>query len=195
MQEIWKSIEGYEGKYEISSLGRVKSLSDNKGRKRELILKPKIGKQGYLYLNLWANSKGRAKKIHRLVAEAFLPNPEGKETVNHKNCVKTDNRLENLEWTTWSENTKHASAHGRMRNQYGENNSMYGRHGKDNPCSKEIIQKTLDGAVVAVWENSVIAADRLCFCRHSLTRCARGERKSAYGYLWEYKEGACDGQS
>ena len=72
MQEIWKSIEGYEGKYEISNLGRVKSLVDRNGRYREQILKPRIGKAGYLYLNLWKNSVGKARKIHRLVAEAFV---------------------------------------------------------------------------------------------------------------------------
>ena len=66
-------------------------------------------------------------------------------------------------------------------------------NGKDNPCSKTLVQKTLDGAVVAIWENSVIAAEKLGVCRHSLTRCARGERKSAYGYIWEYKEGAWNG--
>ena len=190
MQEIWKSIEGYEGKYEISSLGRVKSLTDKNGKKRELILKPRVSKNGYLYLNLWESSKGRAKKIHRLVAEAFLPNPEGKQTVNHKNCVKTDNRVENLEWATWSENSKHASENGRLRNQFFFFFFLYGKHGKDNPCSKTLVQKTLDGAVVAIWENSVIAAEKLGFRSHSLTRCARGERKSAYGYIWEYKEGA-----
>ena len=65
---------------------------------------------------------------------------------------------------------------------------MYGRHGKDNPCSKTLVQKTFDGAVVAVWENSVIAAEKLGFCKSCLTRCARGERKSAYGYVWEYKK-------
>ena len=190
MQEVWKSIEGYEGKYEISSLGRVKSLTDKNGKNRELILKPRVSKNGYLYLNLWESSKGRAKKIHRMVAEAFLPNPENLPVVNHLNCVKTDNRVENLEWTTHSGNALHASQNGRLRNQWGENNAMYGKHGKDNPCSKTLVQKTLDGAVVAIWENSVIAAEKLGVCRHSLTRCARGERKSAYGYIWEYKEGA-----
>jgi hypothetical protein len=79
-----------------------------------------------------------------------------------------------------------------MRNQWGKNNAMYGRHGKDNPCSKEIIQKTFDGKVVAVYENSVIAEEKLGLCRHGLTKCARGASKSAYGYIWEYKEGDSD---
>lgn len=188
MREIWKSIEGYEGKYEISTFGRVKSLSDKNGKKRELILKPRIGKQGYLYLNLWENSKGRAKKIHRLVAETFLEKPENAQCVNHKNCVKTDNRVENLEWCSFSYNAKHASQNGRLRNQCGKDNAMFGKHGKNNPCSKALLQKTLDGEDVAVWENSVIAAETLGFCRHSLTRCARGERKTAYKYIWEYVE-------
>ena len=79
MQEIWKSIEGYEGKYEISSLGRVKSLSDNKGKKREIILKPRIGKQGYLYLNLWANSKGRSSEKQEEQAFCQVKPPNIKE--------------------------------------------------------------------------------------------------------------------
>ena len=188
MQEVWKSIEGYEGKYEISSLGRVKSLTDKNGKKRELILKPRVSKNGYLYLNLWESSKGRAKKIHRLVAEAFLPNPENLPVVNHLNCVKTDNRVENLEWTTHSGNALHASQNGRLRDQTGEKNHMFGRHGKDHHSSKTLIQKDLDGNIIRVWDNAVIAGETLGYYHGCLQACARGAKKTAYGYLWEYAE-------
>ena len=90
MLEAWKSVQGYEGKYEVSSLGRIKSLVDNKGVSRIKILTPRISKNGYLYLNLWSNNIGKAKKIHRLVAEAFCEKPDGAQCVNHKNGVKTD---------------------------------------------------------------------------------------------------------
>lgn len=189
MQEIWKSIEGYEGKYEISSFGRVKSLSDQNGRKRELILKPRMSKNGYLYLNLWASSKGRAKKIHRLVAETFIPNPENKETVNHKNCVKTDNRVENLEWTTPKENSQHAVLHGRYRDEHGENNPMFGKHGKECPFSKPVMQYSLDGEFIKEWENVKIASEALGISH--ISSCARGERNKAGGFVWKYK-GRCE---
>ena len=184
MQEIWKSIEGYEGKYEISSLGRVRSLFDKNGKKRILILKPRISKNGYLYLNLWQNSKGRAKKIHRMVAETFIPNPENKETVNHKNCVKTDNRVENLEWTTWKENSQHAALNGRLRDEHGINNPMYGKHGKDCPFSKTVFQFSLDGKFIREWENVKIASQTLKISH--IDSCARGERKTAGGFIWRY---------
>lgn len=94
MEEIWKPIEGYEGLYEISSYGRVKSL------KRNIILIPKKEPTGYLRCNLYLNKNMKTVSIHRLVAQAFLPNPDGLPQVNHRDEDKTNNRVENLEWCT-----------------------------------------------------------------------------------------------
>lgn len=104
--EIWKDIKGYEGKYQISSLGRVKSIVNKKHR----ILKSFPCKKGYHRLGL-ANGKRGFKTsyaVHRLVAEAFIPNPENKLEVNHKDSIRHNNVLENLEWATHSENQQHA---------------------------------------------------------------------------------------
>lgn len=100
--EEWRAVVGYEGVYLVSSIGRVKN---SYGR----ILKPDIARNGYPRVKFFDNKK---YQIHRLVAMAFIPNPDNKETVNHKNGVKTDNRVENLEWNTYSENSKHAYAIG-----------------------------------------------------------------------------------
>ena len=122
MTEVWKDIEGYEGLYQVSNLGRVKSLErwqynpickDCKQYVPERIRtasdkKDKGKNQGYLSLALYKHNKGKNVYVHRLVAEAFIPNHEGKETVNHKNGDKHDNRAENLEWNTYSENNMHA---------------------------------------------------------------------------------------
>lgn len=109
--EIWKPIEGYEGLYEISNLGRVKSLgrTNRGGTKPEKIMRQQKQWTGYLQLGLTGlDGKQRYKKVHRLVATAFIPNPENKPMVNHKNGIKDDNRVENLEWVTASENHLHA---------------------------------------------------------------------------------------
>lgn len=114
--ETWKDIPGYEGKYQISNLARVKSLERTriniKGAGvfpvREKILKGCIGKEGYPLVSLSKDSQVRHFRIHRLVAIAFIPNPMNKPTVNHKNGIRRDTRLENLEWCTNSENHLHA---------------------------------------------------------------------------------------
>ena len=110
MKEIWKDIEEYEGLYQISNLGRVKSLPKLYKRKynsyytKEKILKNNLGKNGYYRVNL----SGKSFYIHRLVAEAFIPNLYDKKTINHIDGVKTNNSISNLEWATYGENNRHA---------------------------------------------------------------------------------------
>jgi hypothetical protein len=127
MMEIWKDIKGYEGYYQVSNAGRVKSLPrrlERRGRWhmniRERILKPAINRKGYERIRLCVQMQERDFSVHRLVAEAFLPNPESKPEVNHINCNKADNRVDNLEWATTKENVTHAIANNLRRGLKGE---------------------------------------------------------------------------
>lgn len=106
LNEEWKWIEGFEGKYEISSLGRIKSYATCINGK---YLNPRYDKDGYLHIGLSMGSRGLSKdvRIHRLVAEAFIPNPDNYPVVNHINGIRDDNRIENLEWCNNSYNQWH----------------------------------------------------------------------------------------
>ena len=115
MQEIWKDIAGYKGYYQASNLGKIKSLeryvntrNNSKRKVSERILKQILSKYGYFSVGLCKNGI-MVKRVNRLVAKTFIPNPENKPMTNHKNGIKTDNRVENLEWCTSSENLLHAS--------------------------------------------------------------------------------------
>lgn len=108
-QELWKSIVGYEH-YQVNIYGTVRRLPVKRPgtfTRQIYYLKPDISYNGYLKVNLRYNGKGRKFSIHRLIATYFIPNPENKKTVNHINGIRTDNRIENLEWATHSENVKH----------------------------------------------------------------------------------------
>lgn len=130
--EIWKDIAQFNGKYQVSNLGNVRSVTRTVTQRspkggvsvrtlKGKTLKPKVTKNGYLELRLWAeNSKGISVRVHRLVAEAFIPNPENKPQVNHKNGNKVDNSVDNLEWVTCQENVQHATKNGMIAYLRGE---------------------------------------------------------------------------
>lgn len=118
MQEIWRDIKGYEGMYQVSNLGRVKSLERQVQMKRyiktlpEKIMKLTLNKRGYLYIALCKNGRYQRYRVHRLVATTFIPNPHNKPQVNHIDRNVLNNSVDNLEWCTNEENMKHASATG-----------------------------------------------------------------------------------
>ena len=130
-EEVWKPIKDYEGLYEISNLGRVRNLN-YKGSGKGKILKNTKDSKGYLIVGLTKNGKRKLFKIHRLVAEAFIPNPEDKPFIDHINTIRDDNRIENLRWCTQKENCNNEISKKKMSENHanfkGENHHMYGKH-------------------------------------------------------------------
>lgn len=193
IKEIWKPIKGYEGLYEISSLGRVKSLERyvaNNGGKyliKERILKPTKNQYGYLYVVISKNNINKHKLIHRLVAETFISNKHSKRTINHINGIKTDNTLENLEWCTHKENIQKAWENGLYK--ISEKQRINGRtRGKNN--SKPVVQLDLENNVIKVWDSITKARDTLKISATAISNCARNKKSynTAGGYKWRYKD-------
>lgn len=116
-EEIWRDIEGYEGLYQVSNLGRVKSLEriDEMGRLRlGRILSPVIDRYGYLRVNLYKEGKRKTFQVHRLVGQAFIPNPEGLPQINHKDEDPSNDRADNLEWCSRSYNINYGTRNERQ---------------------------------------------------------------------------------
>lgn len=197
-QEVWKPIDGFEGLYEVSNLGRVKSLDryvDNghgstrlaKGR----ILKPQLVMGGYLQVVLCKDGKQTIFKVHRLVAKAFqdICGQFIEELdVDHINTIRTDNRAINLRWCTRKENCNNqlSRKHYSDANK-GEKNYWYGKSGKSNPASKAIIQFDRQGNFIAEHESLMDAELNLGIHHQSISACCKGKLKSTGGYKWKYK--------
>ena len=108
INEVWRDVAEYNGKYQVSNLGRVRSVCDTK-QSRVIILKPMKQKNGYLYVSLWRNNKKKNVLIHRLVAQSFVDNPNNHKEVNHKDENKENNVVENLEWCEHKYNMNYGS--------------------------------------------------------------------------------------
>lgn len=167
--------------YYICDNGEVysRTLNHNKfGRIKKL--KKRINKSGYNSVCLYKRLKKYYILVHRLVAKSFIPNPDNKSEVNHKNGIKTDNRVENLEWCTRSENVKHKYS---VLHYKG---NMFGRIGVLSPFSKSILQ-IKDGKIVNEF-NCMHEAERATGIYHThICACCKGKRQTAGGYKWKYK--------
>lgn len=182
--EIWKDIEGWKGFYQISSHGRLKSFKQDPAGK---VMSNK-NKTGW-YLNVVLQGIGKEKqsvKIHKLVAMAFIPNPQNKREINHKDGDKQNNRVDNLEWVTRQENTHHAIKNG-LANFYAMNaaNKFI--------LPNHVAQKTMDGKTINVFQSCSEAARRTGVCCRNIHQVASKTeykpgltRKQAGGYRWEY---------
>ena len=181
--EVWKDIKGYEGLYQVSNKGRVKSLdrtvplrNGSKQYKKGRILKPIPDRYGYLRVILFNDSGKKRFSVHRLVCEAFHDNPENKPCVNHIDEDKTNNSASNLEWCTHKENNNH-----------GTHNARVGK-AVAKALSKSIGQYTRDGKLIKVWQSTHEVERQLGFYHSHLGAVAQGKAKTAYGYVWKYIE-------
>lgn len=180
VNEIWRDIKGYEGLYQVSSNGVIRSLDrylpmPNGGEKlvKEKILKPNKINSGYLCVGLSKNGKTKNYLIHRLVGEHFIDNSNNLPQIDHINTDKTDNRVCNLKWVT---------SKGNMNNPLTIDKINI----INKKSSKPIIQFSKDGEFIRKW-NSVMDAQReLGIDNSSIIRCCKGKQKTAGGYIWRY---------
>lgn len=193
--EIWKPVVGYEGLYEVSNLGNVRTCNRrvmySDGRVfnyKSVVMKPTINR-GYVYVNLLKEHKPYPKKVHRLVAESFIDNPLGKPCVDHINANKQDNRAENLRWVTHSENMKNeitAKAH-KKAYENGLSERIVAIK-KKKGIIRKVYQFNLDGTFIAEHESIADAARATNICMSSIyQRCAgKSSYSHAGGYLWSF---------
>lgn len=181
--EEFRDIKGYEGLYQVSNLGRVKSLNYNH-TKKEKILKWSKDKDGYLISSLCKEGKHKTFTVHRLVAEAFLDNPHNYPCINHKDENKTNNNVENLEWCTVKYNVNYGT--GIQRKVENTDYKEIGRKIAEKQ-SKTVLQYTKDGEFVKEWV-STAECGRNGFNQSNVVSCCQGKQKSHKGFIWKYKE-------
>jgi hypothetical protein len=175
MKEIWRDIQGYEGYYQVSNYGRVKSLeryvcagSGNRYR-QEMLLKVSPRGSGYVGTILHEHSIKTNFSVHRLVAQAFISNPKNKPCINHKDGNKLNNNVSNLEWVTYKENTAHAW-----------------KFGLNKPVTKPVLMSNVNDEPLLVFDSLVEAKRQTGIDDSHISHCCNGKRKTTGGYKWSY---------
>lgn len=179
MIEIWKPVKEFEELYEVSNLGNIRKIGcKNQFGKYKLFkeIKPYKNEKGYLRVGLSKNNKRIIKKMHRLVAETFLVNPDNLPEVNHIDGNKQNNRVDNLEWCTHQQNVIHS----------WKNNLSKVKIGSENHASKKVKQYDKDGRLVKEWECMNDVQRELGINASHIGDVCRGRRKTAGGYKWDF---------
>lgn len=179
MKEIWKDIKGYEGLYQVSNLGRVKSLGNGGSHKVERIKDLQNDTKGYKITRLSKNGVQKTLKVHRLVGEAFIPNPLNLSQINHKNEDKTDNRVENLEFCTNSYNHDYGTRNDRARNAIINTDYIKSK-------IKPVYQYTMDKTLVKIWDSLSEIKRVNNYSIGDISNCCLGKRKMYKGCIWSY---------
>lgn len=175
MSEIWKTVKNFESLYLVSDKGKVFSIMSQK------ILKPAKSKNGYCKVALYNKGASKHVSVHRIVAEAFVENADGKPQVNHIDGDKSNNSANNLEWVTASENQLHA-----VRTGLHAQPPLKGKFGAENYTSRRICQYTLDGTFVREWPSISDASRFVGIPVTAIVSVARGRRKNCAGFVWRY---------
>lgn len=176
MTETWKDVAGYEGLYQVSDLGRVRSLKYGKSR----ILKHIIGKKGYLHVTLYREGEQKSVLIHRLVAQAFVPNPSNFPVINHKDENPANNTVNNLEWCTQRYNVNYGTCRAKI------STKLKGKF-VNGPLSKAILQYDKSGNFVREWPSMIEVQRQTGFAQGNISHCCLGKYKTAYGFVWRFK--------
>ena len=202
MDEIWKDIKGYEGFYQVSNLGRVRSLDcviiRVNGRtmtRKGALISHKINTQGYPTVRLHIKGKYQNIPLHRLIAEAFIPNPENKPCVDHINTIRIDYSIDNLRWVTYKENSNNPITHKRNKQNSSSKEAIAKKlstlvRNKAKNAPRKVYQFSKDGTFIAEHESASEAGRKLnIYCGHISSACNRyAHQITAGGFLWSYNK-------
>lgn len=211
--EIWKDIAGWEGLYQVSNCGRVRSVKrtvwDNRGYYKnvpEKILKAGKTKNGYMLVVLIKDGVGKSHKVHQLVAKAFIPNPSNLPIINHKNEIKSDNRVENIEWCSYSYNNSYNGKAKKIgeklkgKKQSKESVRKRAEKLRGRKQSKETVRKKAEKKSKPIMGVHKVSGKKVFFpsiyessrqtgiSQGNICLCCQGKRKSTGGYIWKYAD-------
>jgi len=176
-EEIWENVVGYDGLFKVSSLGNIVKLKDNN---IDYYITKRISKHGYCIATFNFNNKTKQVLVHRIIAIAFVPNPENKPEVNHKNSIRDDNRIENLEWVTHKENCIHSYKYG-LRRPEMKGINKYNEKKKIKVASRDKLMN-----IIKTYSSINEASKHTGISNSNISRCLKDDRFTSKNMHWTY---------